>query len=67
MKTVLKSIQFNDGRYTGNQEFCGYAVPLFVVRFCGERIGAASCEDKARHIVEVYEQKRMKAFSLIEG
>jgi len=50
----------NDKRYTHDLEYCGYSVPLHVVRFCGDRIGAARNEIKAQHIIEKHMKERDK-------
>ena len=41
----------HDPRYTTNEEYCGYSYPMHIVRFCGERIGAARTQEAAQRIV----------------
>lgn len=53
-----------DKRYTCGPEYCGYSVPLFVVRFCGERIGAARDEMKVNHIMSNHHETRQ---AVLEG
>lgn len=50
-----------DNRYQCALEYCGYSYPMFIVRFCGDRIGAARGIDKARHIAETHAKERLKS------
>ncbi len=49
-----------DHRYQSALEYCGYSYPMHIVRFCGERIGAARDIEKARHIAETHVKERLK-------
>lgn len=59
MRLVNHSNGTPDGRYTAGLEYCGYSYPMHIVRFCGERIGAARDIEKARHIAETHAKERL--------
>lgn len=48
-----------DKRYSCALEYCGYSYPMHVVRFCGDRIGAARDEIKAAHIANTHAKERL--------
>lgn len=41
MKTV------SDARFTLTREFCGYAKPRYILRFCGDWINSFTCKRNA--------------------
>lgn len=41
MKTI------SDARFTLTREFCGYAKPRYVLRFCGEWVRSFTCKRNA--------------------
>ena len=43
-----------DARWHYALEYCGYSVPMYIVRFCDEMIGCARDETKAQHIIDVH-------------
>ena len=47
-----------DGRYSIAAEFCGYAYPRYVVRFCGEFINSHIDGIKALNIAVNYNKER---------
>jgi hypothetical protein len=47
-----------DARYTAEREYCGYSVPMIVVRFCGERIGVTQYPSAAERIADVHNRER---------
>lgn len=47
-----------DPRYSIAREWCGYAKPRWVLRFCGEFIGSFTVKNEARAAASAYEAKR---------
>jgi hypothetical protein len=47
-----------DNRYSFGYEYCGYSVPMLVVRFCGEMLGVSRDEEKALHVALTHQQGR---------
>jgi hypothetical protein len=55
---MAEKIDAPDARYTATSEFCGYSVPMLVVRFCGERIGVSNNLPAALRIMNDHNDKR---------
>lgn len=51
----------SDARYTVSREYCGYADPRFVARFCGEWIGQDKSYPVAVMLVTGHRLKRSGA------
>lgn len=49
-----------DQRYHANTEYCGYSIPLIVVRFCDKWIGAVSSEELANRVMAAHAATREK-------
>jgi hypothetical protein len=47
-----------DSRYTIAMEYCGYAEPRYVVRFCGQWVGQSANRSDARQIAESHNRAR---------
>jgi len=50
-----------DRRYTVTIEYCGYATPRFVARFCGDWLGCSISRASAALMCVGYHQRRMGA------
>jgi hypothetical protein len=48
----------SDARYTVSLEFCGYSVPLYCPRFCGEAIGSCRTFERAAHVCQTHKVDR---------
>ncbi len=46
-----------DLRYSFRKEFCGRAGLAYVVRYCGDYIGAGNSEDEARLIASAHQAR----------
>ncbi|MGZ8887996.1 MAG: hypothetical protein ACXW1D_00390 [Halobacteriota archaeon] len=53
-----KSVLNLDARYTISREYCGVAIPQWVVRFCGEWVDCAPTEDRAKELAREYDRAR---------
>ena len=50
-----------DGRYTLSQEWCGYAVPHWVARFCGTSLGSDADETRAYLLITNHARDRRES------
>jgi hypothetical protein len=48
----------SDARYTVNLEYCGYSVPMYCPRFCGEAIGCCHTFERAAHVCQTHKTDR---------
>jgi len=46
----MRASVHKDKRYTKSLEYCGYATPRIIARFCGEWIGQSETEEKALNL-----------------
>jgi hypothetical protein len=53
-----------DNRYSIRREFCGYATPRWVARFCGDWIGQAETRDVARELALQFAKARNHALAI---
>lgn len=49
-----------DSRYSCIKEYCGYAEPRWVVRFCGQWLGQSFNKPIAQAIIVAHQQTRAK-------
>ena len=54
----IGTMKLPDARYQAKLEYCGYSVPMIVVRFCGERIGVTQYPSAAERIADVHNRER---------
>lgn len=53
-----------DFRYAIRREYCGYALPVWVVRFCGVWIGSSPVQSEALALATAHQEAR---FAVLEG
>lgn len=47
-----------DKRYTISHEYCGYSIPMYIVRFCDKTIGCCLYKSKAEDIIKTHQDDR---------
>jgi hypothetical protein len=52
-----------DKRYSISLEFCGYSVPMYCSRFCGDWIGCSRSLDRANHVCQIAYAERERALT----